>query len=123
MSLSSQDDPIKPELWHNIPKCVVDAFKFVLQKQKFDSGKLSQQGQQLNMVRDTMVKKDSKNKKAAEEMMKVLNTQIENRTRKLDMDITSIKNEHAADNSMSKTEMNQLSDLVKFNVSVTSLFL
>ena len=34
------DKPIRPEEWHNIPKCVCDAIKWLVDKQKYDSGKM-----------------------------------------------------------------------------------
>ena len=41
--LAEMEGRIRPENWHNIPKCVVEAVRYLLDAQKFDSGKIAQQ--------------------------------------------------------------------------------
>ena len=41
--LAEMESRIRPEDWHNIPKCVVEAVRYLLDAQKFDSGKIATQ--------------------------------------------------------------------------------
>ena len=54
------EKPIRVEEWHNIPKCVCDAIKFLVEKQKFDSGKIAQHNATINRMQDSTARKESK---------------------------------------------------------------
>ena len=39
-NLNEVERQIRPEDWHNIPKCVVEAVRFLMDRIKFESGKI-----------------------------------------------------------------------------------
>ena len=41
--LNEAEKKIRPEDWHNIPKCVVEATRYLLDRQKFQDTKISHQ--------------------------------------------------------------------------------
>ena len=119
MSSSQGTDPINPDSWYNIPKCVVEAMKYLIQKQKFDSGKIDQCQTMINVMRDNNTKKESKNNRKLEEVQKVLNNTMDHRVRKVDQEILQISTK------LEKNKMDQLIGIegvqavVESNVSKT----
>ena len=84
------DKPIRPEEWHNIPKCVCDAIKWLVDKQKYDSGKMQQQQGAINRIQDSTARKETKVQRKFDELQKMFNSQLEVRSRKADADLQQL---------------------------------
>ena len=72
--MNDTEKSIRPEDWHNIPKCVVEATRFLLDKQKFLDTRMNHQVQMLQRMEDSTARKEAKVQRKFDDLVKSFNS-------------------------------------------------
>ena len=59
---------VRPEDWHNIPKCVVEAVRYLMDRIKFESGKIGIHQELINRMQDSTARKETKVERKFDDM-------------------------------------------------------